>query len=119
VRRQSYNSVTVFWLDREAAVRAVRDAARRLVRSDPSVVRVVLFGSLASGTATAASDADILAELSETDTRLLDRPPHYADAFSDIGLAADVFVYTTDELAGPDPPPVGRHARKTGVWLAP
>lgn len=45
VRKQSFDSVTVFWLDREAAIEAVREAARRVGERDRSVVRVVLFGS--------------------------------------------------------------------------
>jgi predicted nucleotidyltransferase len=109
--------VTVFWLDREAAVEAVREAARRVGRRDPSVVRVVLFGSLADGTATAASDADAMIELADSDLRLLDRPPHFMDAFADLGLPIDLFVYTTAEIRAADPPPVAQRALRTGVTL--
>jgi predicted nucleotidyltransferase len=109
--------VTVFWLDREAAVEAVREAARRVGERDPSVVRVVLFGSLADGTATAASDADIMIELSHSDLRLLDRPPYYMDGFADLGLPVDLFVYTTAEVHAADPPPVAQHALRTGLPL--
>ncbi|NBF41568.1 MAG: nucleotidyltransferase domain-containing protein [Spirochaetes bacterium] len=117
VRKQSFDSVTVFWLDREAAVEAVREAARRVGERDPSVVRVVLFGSLADGTATAASDADIIIELSDSDLRLLDRPPRYLDAFADLGLPVDLFVYTTAEVRAADPPPVAQHALGAGQAL--
>ena len=60
VQKKLYGSVTVFWLDRIAAVEAVRSSAKRFAANDLSVRRVLLFGSLADGTATAASDADIL-----------------------------------------------------------
>lgn len=117
VQRQSFDSVTVFWLDREAAAEAVREAARRLADREPSVVRVVLFGSLADGTATAASDADVMIELADSDLRLLDRPPHYLDVFAHLGLPVDLFVYTTSELRAADPPPVARNALRAGLTL--
>ena len=98
VQKKSYASVTVFWLDREAAVDAVRVAAGDLIRADPNVSKVVLFGSLASGTATATSDADVLVILRKSDLRLLDRAGHYGDYFCNVGLPVELFVYTEDEV---------------------
>jgi predicted nucleotidyltransferase len=116
VQRKSYGSVTVFWLDRKAAVEAVRSAARQFAQNDTRVRRVVLFGSLAAGTATAASDADILVVVSHTDLSILDRPVVFREHFSSIGLPAEVFVYTEAEIDS-DPPPIAVHALQHGMSL--
>ena len=116
VQKKSYGSVTVYWLDREAAVEAVRSAARRLARNDSSIRRVVLFGSLAAGTATAASDADVLVIVDHTNLSLLDRPVAYHDHFADVGLPAEVFVFTEAEIES-DPPPIAAHALQHGLSM--
>jgi uncharacterized protein len=116
VEKRSYGSVTVFWLDREAAVEAVRDSARRWAHEDRSVERIILFGSLARGTATAASDADVLVVLSATDVPLLDRPATFADRFADAGLPVELFVYTRDEVAS-RPSSIAEHALTHGMEL--
>lgn len=68
---------------------------RELLARDPCVMAVVLFGSLARGQATAASDADVLVLLSRSplafDERLLRYRPR------DLGIGVDVFPYTLDE----------------------
>jgi hypothetical protein len=48
VRKESFNSVTVFWLDRDLVHERLQAAVDRLA-SDPNVLRVVLFGSFAGG----------------------------------------------------------------------
>ena len=77
---ESWNSVRVIWLDREAAREAVRKSARRLVAERPEVRKVVLFGSLARGDAVPGSDADVLI-IAETDVRFIDRYLEYIDYF--------------------------------------
>ena len=99
VRRASYDSVTVFWLDRIAAVDAVRVAAGTLKRYDRNVTKVVLFGSLADDTATAGSDADILVVLGASDEPILHRAQNYDEVFREVGLPVELFVYTEDEIA--------------------
>ena len=117
VRKKSYGSVTVFWLDREAAVAAVREAAERWAREDSNVRRVLLFGSLAAGTATAASDADVLVVLRETDVPLLARPDAYADRFAGVGLPVELFVTTEAEIRD-HPSSIAEHALAHGIELA-
>ena len=117
VRKRSYGSVTVFWLDREAAIDALRGASRALVERDPSVLSVRLFGSLASGTATAASDADLLLVLRDIDVPLLDRPHLYGRWFGEVGMPVDLFVYTRYELETA-PTAIAECALATGIVLA-
>jgi len=59
VRKESFNSVTVFWLDTDLVHERLRAAVERLA-SDQNVLRVVLFGSFAGGRAVPGSDLDIM-----------------------------------------------------------
>ncbi|GAB6063117.1 nucleotidyltransferase domain-containing protein [Deferrisoma palaeochoriense] len=90
--------MTVFSLDREEALRRVREAAERLGRERPEVRFVGLFGSLAKGTAVPGSDADLIVVLDPTDLRFLDRPLRYGPYFEGVGLDVDLFCYTPEEL---------------------
>ena len=83
VRKEAFGSVTIYWLDREAARQQVRAAAQQLVAARPEVVAVYLFGSLATNKATPRSDADILIVLRESDQpvwfkRAYDYFPYFA-----------------------------------------
>ncbi len=62
----------------------------------PEIDRVILFGSLARGTAGPGSDADLLVVVSHTDLPFPDRFVRYAPA--GVGLGVDVFAYTQSEL---------------------
>ncbi|WP_292346702.1 MULTISPECIES: nucleotidyltransferase domain-containing protein [unclassified Methanoregula] len=89
-----------FWLDRDYIDRQLEGAVG-ILRTDPNVQRIVLFGSFAEGRAVPGSDVDILIVLKADPRRFVDRIRHFLDAFSEIGIAADVFPYTTDELDNP------------------
>jgi len=98
VRWRSCGSVRVAWLDREQALREVKQAARNLVARDPRVLAVGLFGSLARGDAGAWRDADVLILLREHPMhRWFDRIPEYLEAFASVSLPVDVFPYTCAE----------------------
>lgn len=98
VRWKSYGSVRVAWLDKEQALKEVKQAAQNLVARDPRVLAVGLFGSLARGDAGAWSDADVLILLREHPMRRwFDRIPEYLDAFASVSLPVDVFPYTYAE----------------------
>ncbi len=77
----------------------LREAAERLVKGRPDVEAVVLFGSLADGTATGTSDADVLLVLKHSSERFLDRIPEFLEAFRGLSVPVDVFPYTVEELA--------------------
>jgi hypothetical protein len=56
VRKESFGSVTVFWLDTDL----VHERRWRGWQSDPNVLRVILFGSFAEGRAVPGSDLDVM-----------------------------------------------------------
>jgi predicted nucleotidyltransferase len=60
MHRSSSNSAGAIYLDKEARLSDLRAAARRAQSSDPSIVRIILFGSFAAGIPTPRSHADIL-----------------------------------------------------------
>lgn len=114
MRKRSYGSVDVFWLDRDEAVRRIEDAAGELTRERPEVEEVYLFGSLAEGRAVPGSDADVLIVLSESEERWVDRPAAYRDAFGRVGMPVELFCYTRAEM---EENPVARRAREEGRRL--
>ncbi len=113
IRKKYYNSVKVFWLDRQLAYEKTEQAAYKLGLSFPIVLRVILFGSLADGTALPSSDADILIVVKDSNLRFIDRSEQYRASFADIGLGIDLFVYTEAEIERGDIP-LARTALSTG-----
>lgn len=92
--------VRVFRLDREAILSRLRGRALALLKDDPDVLEVRLFGSLARNTAGPGSDADLLVVSSASELPFLERSSHYARAFGAVGVGCDVFAYTLAELEG-------------------
>ena len=98
VRKECYGSVTIYWLDREAARQQVRAAAQQLVEARPEVVAVYLFGSLATNKATPRSDADILIVLRTSDQPVwFKRAYDYFPYFDAVEMPTELFCYTLDE----------------------
>ena len=116
IRKQSFGSVKVFWLDRSLLKSRIRQAARNLSRQHEEVVQVVLFGSVASGRAVPSSDADILVVVKDSETPFLDRAALYRDHFTDIGVGGDLFVYTRAEISE-GRVPMAATALRTGIEL--
>ncbi len=115
VREESYGSVRIFWLDREAAIRQLRAAAARLLRERPEVMAVYLFGSLAKDRATPRSDADLLIVLrSSPIARWFERGCEYGDYFDEVEMPCELFCYTLDELPKV---PLARNALKHAMLL--
>ena len=96
IRETSSPSVRLFWLDIPGVMRRLRRAARRLAQTHPEIEEIWLFGSLARGEATPASDADIVLVLSHSSRPFLERPPDYA--LEDCGVATDILAYTRAEM---------------------
>ena len=99
-RERSYGSVKTFLLDRDYITLQL-DKAVGSLKNDPNVEKVVLFGSFAEGRAVPGSDLDILLVLKRDSRRFVDRIQDYLDRFEDVGVAVDVFPYTTDECDNP------------------
>lgn len=97
VEKRSYDSVEVFWLNRQEALHRLRQSAAAVTRSCHEVLGVYLFGSLAEDRAVPGSDADILILLSSSDRRWIDRPLKFQRFFDGIGLPLDLFCYTEAE----------------------
>ena len=116
IRKQSFGTVKVFWLDRSLLKSRIMQAARSLSREHEEVVQVVLFGSVASDRAVPSSDADILVVVRDSDTPFLDRASLFRDYFADIGMGVDLFVYTQQEVAS-SRIPVAVTALRTGIEL--
>lgn len=115
VRTESFGSVRVFWLDREEAIRRLRDAAGRLLDAHPEVLGVYLFGSLAEDRAVPGSDADVLVMLERSDERWFDRPLRYLPTFDDVEMPVELFCYTPEEA---ERAPFAGRARATALTLA-
>ena len=118
IQKRSYGSVKVFWLDRNLLTSRIIRAARNLGRRHEEVVRVVLFGSVASDRAVPSSDADLLVVVRVCDTPLLDRAALFREYFLDFGVGVDLFVYTEREVAAGNIP-IATHALRTGIVLYP
>ncbi|MFH1739835.1 MAG: nucleotidyltransferase domain-containing protein [bacterium] len=99
LRRRSSGSVTVVFLDKNAAIGELRECAEILVREDSRALAVGVFGSLARGDAVPSSDADVLIVLSgHEQKRWFDRIPEYGDFFAGTSLAVEPFPYVIDEI---------------------
>ena len=93
-------------------------AARTLAGQHEAVVRVVLFGSVASDRAVPSSDADLLVVVRACDTPFMDRAALFRGYFMDLGIGVDLFVYTEREVAAGNIP-IAARALRTGIVLYP
>lgn len=132
VRKRSYGSVTVFWLDRGAVLEGLKAAAERLLAERPEIRRAIVFGSIANDRAVPGSDADVFLLLDdpmpdETEgapeenapdprrQRWIDRPLTYGPFFDDVGLPVELFCYTRSEAQENK---IAARAREEGIVLA-
>ena len=118
IQKQSYGSVKVFWLDRSLLMSRITRAARNLAGQHEAVVRVVLFGSVASDRAVPSSDVDLLVVMRACDMPFLDRAALFREYFMDLGVGVDLFVYTEREVAAGNIP-IAAHALRTGIVVFP
>lgn len=86
VRKRSYGSVKVYWLDKEGLISALEKKAQDALERFPELRKVVLFGSLARGEATPRSDADLLFVVEEAGP-FLERPARYLPFFRRLGFS--------------------------------
>jgi predicted nucleotidyltransferase len=91
------SNVRVFRLDTEGVIARLRERSRTLIASNPCVIEVRLFGSLARGDAHPGSDADLFVVLRDGAPPFLDRLSDLAKLFAGIGIGCDVIAYTESE----------------------
>lgn len=98
IQEKSYNSVRVFWLNKDILWENLRQCVKTLSTQRQEIQKVIVFGSVAVGRETVRSDVDILILVSGTNERFIDRALHYRSFFDEVGLDVDIFVYTADEF---------------------
>ena len=94
---ESSTFVRVEYLNKKNVMPIIQEAAK-LMKRDPNVVSVQLFGSLVTGDYAPGSDADILVILKNDKRRMIDRIPEFLDFFSEVPIPVEVFPYTEKEI---------------------
>jgi predicted nucleotidyltransferase len=120
MRHSSPTSAGATYLDKARRIDDLRQAARRAQARMPSIQRMILFGSLASGTPTPRSDGDILAVVdASSDRESRDRLPDLLRAMSPLPCPVDLRVLTEDELqrGQQEADPLVREALAHGIDL--
>ncbi len=87
-------STKVWRIDREEVLHRLKAWAQELAQNS-DVLAVVVFGSLARGDCTPASDADVLILLSHAEARFQDRIFRFLPL--GLGIGVDPFPYTVEE----------------------
>jgi predicted nucleotidyltransferase len=95
--RESSSSVTVYCLDGPTTVKALKKKAVEVKNSNPDVLEINLFGSLARGDHSPGSDADLYIVVEEDGLTPFDRIPRFLRLFLDGPIGVDVLVYTPTE----------------------
>jgi uncharacterized protein len=114
---RSSNSAGAIYLNKAERVEKLRLSVVAAQKRLPSIRRVILFGSLATGTPTPRSDADLLVVLdSSPHQHPRERVPEILRALSPLPCPVDLFVLTSDEMErfGREGSPLIRVALETG-----
>jgi predicted nucleotidyltransferase len=118
--KRSSTSAGITYLDKNARLSALRQAARRARQRDPAISRVILFGSLVSGIPTIRSDADLFVIVHDSPhAHPRDRVPDMLAALSPLPCPIDLFVVTELEVEGAlaNGAPLVREAMAGGIEL--
>jgi len=116
LQKYSFNGVTLWKLDSEAAIDALRSCAMSLIGARDDVAKVILFGSLAKGNAVPGSDADVLILLEQSsEPNWFGRIEEFEDYFEGIGIAIELFPYTREEIERIN---LAQTAMKEGIILS-
>jgi hypothetical protein len=91
----SWTGAEVGFIDYDQTIHNIRKAVAEAKAAHPEIVRVFLFGSLAQGTWTADSDADLIVVVRRGLTDFSSRSPYHIFAG---GIATDSLVYSESEF---------------------
>ena len=97
IQKKSYNSVKVFYLDKNLLEEKIKEGIKKIIRECKEVEKIVIFGSFAKNRMTVSSDIDILIIVNSSSEKFLDRPLKYKKYFN-LGIDVDIFVYTVEEI---------------------
>lgn len=120
MQRSSRRSAGATYLKPEDRINDLRAAANRAQQRIPSIDRVMLFGSLARGSATPRSDADLIVIVrTSTHAASRDRIPDMLGALAPLPCPVDLHVLTQAEFdaAQREDLPLVREALAYGVDL--
>lgn len=96
MQHQSSHFVKITYFDKEIVWNALKQFVRELVKNNPEIEKILLFGSFAKGESVPGSDIDLLIVLNASDKSFLNRMAKYMpDKFP---VSVDVFPYTRKEL---------------------
>lgn len=97
--RRLLTSAEKIYQNRAAIIDCIKEGARKVIEAEPSVLKVILFGSIVRGDYGLYSDGDVLIVLKESQfQRYFDRIPHFADYFAKVEIPLDIFPYTEREV---------------------
>ncbi len=99
MQKKSYDSVKIKSLSKKKVLKELKHIAKMVIKENPNVMELSLFGSLANEDYTGISDADILIILRKDSTRFIDRIPPFLARFLDVSIPIDIFPYTEDEIS--------------------
>lgn len=96
MQQQSSHFVKISYFNTEIVWNALKKFVRELVKNNPEIKKILLFGSFAKGESVPGSDVDLLIVLDDSDKSFLNRITKYMpDKFP---VSVDVFPYTETEL---------------------
>ena len=95
MREESWSGAEVKFIDYDETLRNLRRAVAKAKAMHPEVTRVLLFGSLADGSWTAASDADLIVVVRK---ELAGFPPRALYHVFAEGIAPDSLVFSESEF---------------------
>lgn len=104
---------------REEYRRALEESLARLVAllsADPTVQRLILFGSYARGRSDLRTDLDLIV-IQESESGFLERMTELARRVGSLPVDADILVYTPQEWERVQETPFGRSVLKEGRVL--
>lgn len=104
---------------REAYQRALRETLSRLVAllsADPTVERLILFGSYARGRADLLTDLDLVV-VQRSELAFLDRIVQLYRRIGPLPVDADILIYTPEEWEQIQETPFGRRISQEGEIL--
>ena len=116
---RSSSSSGVAFLDRDRVLAELRHAVSALVAQRAGVREAWLFGSLARGTATPRSDADLMIVVDQDARRPMDRIPEFLLLLEGLGRPTDVLVLTAAEWMAREGTGLHREVVVRGIQLYP